>query len=110
MSPRLRARYFHPIGILAREIQVGDSCSKVRSRMANQPALQAKDIPNDAHGLRFSEFDADTRPLFTHVAASYKGLRLYDIASERRIELTVFCAPPDDVVRVLFSHDAGTGS
>jgi hypothetical protein len=98
--PHLHNHYVHPLGRLARQVEIGQSCDLVANQFTKYAQSSAAS-PEAQHSERTLTFDL----LFTEAVSPSRGLSIYDLSAFDDLQLLVRCSPSNEVAEVLFIGD-----
>ena len=98
--PSLHNRYVHPLGRLARQVEIGQSCDLVANRFTNYTQGNAAS-PEAQHSDHILTFDLH----FTEEISPSRGLSIYDLSVFDDLQLLVRCSSSNQVAEVLFIGD-----
>ena len=98
--PYLHNHYVHPLGRLARQVEIGQSCDLVASRFTKYTDSSATS-PEAQHSDHILTFDLH----FTEDVSPSRGLSIYDLSAFDDLQLLVRCSSSNQVAEVLFIGD-----
>jgi hypothetical protein len=98
--PYLHSHYVHPLGRLARQVEIGQSCDLVANRFAKYTQSSATS-PEAQHADHILTFDLN----FTKEISPSRGLSIHDLSAFDDLQLLVRCSSSNQVAEVLFSGD-----